>query len=358
MGDDSNKAQAKFLEQKIGECSDLLRRAKQEIALDVWGQDKVIELTLACMVAGGHLLSIGVPGTAKTRLVSRVAKVMGLDYKRVQFTPDLMPSDILGSEILREDGQGRRSFEFIKGPLFTQFLMADEINRAGPRTQSALLEAMQEKKVTVAGQTYILQRPFVVMATQNPIEQEGTYPLPEAQLDRFLMKLDMGYPDESAERKVMIDTTSTSTDIADLYNRAAAGEDLTLSIDKDEESKIRAILSKNDLIIMQKLARQLPLSDKVVDATMKIVRGARPNAPDAAKFIKDNVAWGPGPRAVQAFAQVAKARALMDGRLAPNVDDILAVVIPVLEHRMALNYQARAENITFQNVKEKLTLGI
>jgi MoxR-like ATPase len=358
LGKPLDKEEQKFIAEKVEEVSEKLRRAQAEIASEVWGQDKVIRDTLAAMVADGSVLSVGVPGLAKTRLVSRIAKVMGLDSKRVQFTPDLMPSDILGSEVLEETPDGKRSFRLIKGPVFTQFLMADEINRAGPRTQSALLEAMQEKKVTIAGQTHTLQRPFFVMATQNPLEQEGTYPLPEAQLDRFLIRLDVDYPDAAAERRVMIETTGTNANIRELFERAAKGEDLTISVDKDSESKVKAVLEQNDLILMQKLAARLPLSNEVVDATLKIVREARPNGGEASQFVKDNVSWGPGPRAIQAFAKMAKARALMDGRLAPSVGDILEVVDPVLEHRMALKFGATAEGVTFKDVKKKLTLNL
>lgn len=354
-GSSTSAEEAKFFAAKIEEAADLLKRAKAEIATEVWGQDKVIENTLICLVAGGHLLAVGAPGVAKTRLVSRVAGVMGLDYNRIQFTPDLMPSDILGSEVLQEDESGKRSFRFDKGPIFTQFLMADEINRAGPRTQSALLQAMQEKKVTVGGQTYTLQRPFHVMATQNPLEQEGTYPLPEAQLDRFLMKLDVDYPDEPAEKRVMVLTTKTSENIRDLYNRVANGEDLTMAVDKDDVSKVKQVLQKNDLILMQKLAQNMPLSEDVVNATMKIVRNARPNNPNAPREVKDGVSWGPGPRAVQAFALAAKAKALMDGRLAPNVDDILSLMDPVLEHRMAISFAGKANGADFAAIKKKLT---
>lgn len=344
---------AKFIQGKIEEESDKLKRAQEEIATEVWGQDEVIKNTLTCMVAGGHLLSVGAPGLAKTRLVSRVATVMGLDFNRVQFTPDLMPSDILGSEVLKNG-----ELEFHEGPVFTQFLMADEINRAGPRTQSALLEAMQERKVTIGGETRTLRRPFTVMATQNPLEQEGTYPLPEAQLDRFLMRLDVDYPAEDAERKVMIKTTGTSENIRDLYNQSANGIDFTQAVDKDDEIRVKQILEQNDLVIMQKLAASLPLSEEVVNATMKIVRNARPNAEGADDLIKEHVAWGPGPRAVQAFSSAAKARALMDGRMAPDVEDVLALVDSVLNHRMALSFAARAENIEFSHVKEKLILGL
>ncbi len=357
IGKPLSKEDAAFLAQKVEECSRLLKEAQKEIATEVWGQDKVIELTIACMVAGGHLLSVGVPGLAKTMLVERMAKVMGLSSKRIQFTPDLMPSDILGTEILTQDENGKPVLKFEKGPVFTQFLMADEINRAGPRTQSALLQAMQEKKVTVNGQTYTLQRPFTVMATQNPLEQEGTYPLPEAQLDRFLMRLDIDYPDAAAEKRIMTETTSSSANIREMFERAARGEDLTISPDKDSESKVRQILAQNDLVIMQKLARQLPLSDKVVDAAIKIVREARPTE-GSSDFIKKNVSWGPGPRAIQAFALAAKARAMMDGRLAPNVDDVLAVADAVLEHRMGLSFSARAEGVTFKDVRKHLTKNL
>lgn len=343
-----------FIAEKVKECSKKLRNAQSEIAKEVWGQNQVIELTIACMVAGGHLLQVGLPGLAKTRLVSRVATVAGLDHKRVQFTPDLMPSDILGSEMLHEDENGKKSFHFDKGPIFTQFLMADEINRAGPRTQAALLEAMQEKRVTAAGHTYNLQQPFTVMATQNPLEQEGTYPLPEAQLDRFLMRLDVDYPDEDAEKRVMIETTGTSANLRELFERSANGDDLTREPNKDDVPKVKAILDKNDMVLMQKLARQLPLSDEVVDTTTQLVRNARPSSDSAPEIVKEFVEWGPGPRAVQAFAQVAKARALMDGRLAPNVNDVLDVMAPILAHRMALSYRAQSEGVTFDQVTEEL----
>lgn len=352
-----DREEAKYLAARIEECSEKLKNAQKEIATEVWGQDRVIALTLNCMVAGGHLLSVGAPGLAKTRLVSRVATVMGLDFKRVQFTPDLMPSDILGSEVLEEDENGKRHFRLNEGPVFTQFLMADEINRAGPRTQSALLEAMQEKRVTIAGQTRVLQRPFHVMATQNPIEQEGTYPLPEAQLDRFLMRLDVDYPDEAAERRVMVETTGSNANIRDLFERSARGEDLTRTVDKDEETRVRPMLGKNDLIIMQKMAKTMPLSDKVVEAVMKIVRNARP-LEGSPELVRKHVSWGPGPRAVQAFALAAKARALMEGRLAPGIEDILEVVDPVLEHRMALSFAAQSENIGYKDIRNVLVKGL
>jgi MoxR-like ATPase len=356
MGQPLSSEEAAFIKEKVEECSARLREARDEIAKEVWGQDNIIELTVACMVAGGHLLAVGVPGVAKTRLVSRVATVMGLEWNRVQFTPDLMPSDILGSEV--QDPTSESKVKFIKGPAFTQFLMADEINRAGPRTQAALLEAMQEKKVTVAGETHILKRPFTVMATQNPLEQEGTYPLPEAQMDRFLMKVDVHYPTEEAERRVMRDTTGTSDNIKELFERSESGEDLTIAADKDDKIGVKPVLGQNDLILMQKLAKRLPLDEEVVDAAIKIVHRARPDNEDASDMIKNSVAWGPGPRALQAFASVAKARALMDGRSAPDVGDILAVVKPVLEHRMDLNFQAKADGVTFDKVIKDITMDI
>lgn len=347
-----------FLAERVKDFSSQLILAHKEIAKDVWGQDKMISRMLEAMVAAGHLLSVGAPGTAKTRTVSRVATVMGLDWKRVQFTSDLMPSDILGSEILEIGENGKQEFRFNKGPVFTQFLMADEINRAGARTQSALLEAMQERRVTIAGHRYVLQQPFTVMATQNPIEQEGTNPLPEAQLDRFLMRLEVDYPDLAAEKKVMVNTTGTSANLRALFDSSASGVDLTLAVDKDEEITLQAILGRNDLILMQKVAKRLPLPEKVVDAVMKIVRNARPSNPDSSKLIQDHVSWGPGPRAVQAFASAAKARALMDNRLAPNIDDVLELINPILEHRMALKYSAKFENVTFNDIKKELTRGL
>lgn len=354
MSDHKHDRDKEFIAEKVKECSEKLRRAQTEIATEVWGQDDVIELTLACMVAGGHLLSVGVPGLAKTRLVSRVATVMGLDHKRIQFTPDLMPSDIIGSEVLQEDENGRSVFRFDKGPIFTQFLMADEINRAGPRTQSALLEAMQEKKVTAAGHTYNLRQPFTVMATQNPLEQEGTYPLPEAQLDRFLMRLDVDYPDEDSEKRVMIETTGTSENIRELFERSARGEDLTAEPNKDDVPRVKAVLEQNDLILMQKLARKLELSDEVINTTARLVRNARPESDNAPDIVREYVDWGPGPRAVQAFAQVAKARALMEGRMGPNINDVFDVIKPVLEHRMALNYKTQKDNVSFSDIFDEL----
>lgn len=281
----------------------------------IFGQDEVIERTLVTILSGGHALLIGVPGLAKTLLVETLGRVLGLDAKRIQFTPDLMPSDIIGSEVL-EDAAGRRGFRFIKGPIFAQLLMADEINRASPRTQSALLQAMQEHHVTVAGQRHDLPAPFHVLATQNPLEQEGTYPLPEAQLDRFLLQIDVGYPGEAAERRMLFATTGV------------------------EERKLEAVLSGEELMSIQRLVRQIPVPDKVVEAILRLVRSARPG-PDASSQTNELIEWGPGPRASQALMLAVRAKALIDGRLAPSIDDVVALAEPVLKHRMALTFAAR-----------------
>lgn len=307
-----------------------MRKVHDAAASVIFGQDRVIELSLITLMAGGHALLIGVPGLAKTSLVETLGSVLGLDNKRIQFTPDLMPSDIVGSEVLEEGNSGKRSFRFIKGPVFTQLLMADEINRASPKTQSALLQAMQEQHVTVAGVDHVMPHPFHVLATQNPLEQEGTYPLPEAQLDRFLLQIDIDYPDEAAERRMLYATTGT------------------------EKAKLKTILSADELMTAQRLVRQIPVGDKVVDAILKLVRSARPgeNAEDS---VNEQIAWGPGPRASQSLMLAVRAKAMMDGRLAPSVDDVVALADPILKHRMALTFAARAEGITLSSVIESLT---
>ena len=302
-----------------------MRKVHDAAASVIFGQDRVIELSLITLLAGGHALLIGVPGLAKTSLVETLGAVLGLDNKRIQFTPDLMPSDIVGSEVLEEGSGGKRSFRFIKGPVFTQLLMADEINRASPKTQSALLQAMQEHSVTVAGQDHDVPHPFHVLATQNPLEQEGTYPLPEAQLDRFLLQIDIDYPDEGAERRMLFATTGI------------------------EKTKLRTILSAEELTTAQRLVRQIPVGDKVVEAILSLVRSARPG-PDAEDSVNEQIAWGPGPRASQALMLAARAKALLDGRLAPSVDDVVALAEPILKHRMALTFAARAEGITLTSV--------
>ena len=298
------------------------RQARTAIGNVIFGQQDVIDRALITILAGGHALLVGLPGLAKTKLVETLGTVLGLDARRIQFTPDLMPSDILGSEVLEESASGKRAFRFIKGPVFTQLLMADEINRASPRTQSALLQAMQEYHVTVAGERHDLPRPFHVLATQNPLEQEGTYPLPEAQLDRFLMQIDVGYPDLEAERRVLFDTTGL------------------------EESKPRAAMTWDDLQSAQRLVRRLPVGDSVVEAILTVVRSARPGA--ATGDLAKAIAWGPGPRASQALMLAVRARALLDGRLAPSVDDVVALAEPVLKHRMALSFAARADGLTVE----------
>ena len=304
---------------RLEAAAERVKRAHKAASSVIFGQDVVIERTLITILAGGHGLLIGVPGLAKTLLVETLGRVLGLDAKRIQFTPDLMPSDIIGSEVLEEvPGQNRRTFRFIKGPVFTQLLMADEINRASPKTQSALLQAMQEHHVTVAGTRHDVPQPFHVLATQNPLEQEGTYPLPEAQLDRFLLQIDVTYPDLAAERRMLYATTGT------------------------DDRTVESVLTAGDLMAIQRLVRQIPVPDKVVEAILRLVRSARPGTganADTDRF----VAWGPGPRASQALMLAVRAKALIDGRLAPSVDDVMDLAEPVLKHRMALSFAARAE---------------
>jgi MoxR-like ATPase len=302
-----------------------LRAARTSIGKVIYGQQDVIDQTLVALLSGGHLLLIGVPGLAKTKLVDTLGIVLGMEAKRIQFTPDLMPADILGSEILEEGEGGRRSFRFLQGPVFAQLLMADEINRASPRTQSALLQSMQERHVTVAGKRYDLPTPFHVLATQNPLEQEGTYPLPEAQLDRFLLQVDVGYPDEEAERQIMIGTTGA------------------------EQAVATQALSPGDLIAAQALVRRLPIGESVVDAILKLVRAGRPEHTDL-DVVRQRVAWGPGPRASQAFMLACRARAIIQGRRAPAGAAVVARAGPILRHRMAVNFSARAEGVTVESV--------
>ncbi len=309
-----------------------VRAAKAAIGAVIFGQDVVVERALITILSGGHALLIGVPGLAKTKLVDTMGTVLGLDGRRIQFTPDLMPSDILGSEVLEESPGGKRNFRFIAGPVFAQLLMADEINRASPRTQSALLQAMQEQHVTVAGARHDLPRPFHVLATQNPLEHEGTYPLPEAQLDRFLMEVDVGYPDLETERKILFDTTGA------------------------EAARASQAMTSDDLIAAQRLVRRLPVGATVVEAILQLVRSARPG-PDAGE-LGNLISWGPGPRASQALMLAVRARALLDGRYAPSVDDVIELAEPVLKHRMALTFAARAEGETIPNVIGRLKARI
>ncbi|HEX5600609.1 MAG TPA: MoxR family ATPase [Hyphomicrobiaceae bacterium] len=310
-----------------------MSRVHKATASVIFGQDTVIEQTLITLLAGGHGLLIGVPGLAKTLLVETLGKVLGLEAKRIQFSPDLMPSDIIGSEVLEDIPGERRSFRFVPGPIFTQLLMADEINRASPKTQSALLQAMQEHHVTVAGQRYDVPMPFHVLATQNPLEQEGTYPLPEAQLDRFLLQIDVSYPDVVAERRMLFATTGI------------------------EERRLEPILTAQELMAMQRLVRQIPVPDKVVEAILQLVRSARPG-PDASEETNRLIAWGPGPRASQALMLAVRAKALIDGRLAPSVDDVIALAEPVLKHRMALSFVARTEGQEIGSVISRLASAL
>lgn len=303
--------------------------ARAEIGRVIFGQESVVEEVLVTLLAGGHALLVGVPGLGKTLLVETLGTVLGLAPKRVQFTPDLMPADITGSEVLDDDGQGRRSFRFVPGPVFCQLLMADEINRASPRTQSALLQAMQEGRVAVGGVDHPLPRPFHVLATQNPIEQEGTYPLPEAQLDRFLLQVDVGYPDFAAERTMLLATTGA------------------------ERAQARPVLTGSELITAQTLIRRIPVGEGVVDAILNLVRGGRPET-TGLDAIRRHVAWGPGPRAAQSLMLACRARAVLDGRLSPSLDDVAALAQPVLRHRMALNFSARAEGVDLPGVIDGL----
>ena len=320
LEDDATKQAERALE--------MVAAARAAVGEVIFGQKQVVEETLVTLLAGGHGLLVGVPGLAKTKLVETLGNVLGLDSRRVQFTPDLMPADILGSEIMEEAADGRRAFRFVRGPVFAQLLMADEINRASPRTQSALLQSMQEYHVTVAGERHDLPRPFHVLATQNPLEQEGTYPLPEAQLDRFLMQIDVLYPDRAAERRILLETTS------------------------GDQAQPKAAMSAHDLVAIQQLVRRLPVGERIVESILDMVRMARPGEGDAA--ITKHVVWGPGPRAAQALMLASRARALLDGRLSPSLDDVAALALPVLKHRMALTFAARAEGETIAGLVSRL----
>ncbi len=317
------------IEAKAETALKTMAAARAAIGGAIFGQDLVVEEALVTLLSGGHALFVGAPGLAKTLLVDTLGRVLGLDANRVQFTPDLMPSDILGSEVLEESADHRRAFRFIKGPIFAQLLMADEINRASPRTQSALLQAMQEYHVTIAGERYDLPKPFHVLATQNPLEQEGTYPLPEAQLDRFLMQIDVPYPERGAERRILIETTG------------------------QERAKPGRVLDAAGLIDIQALVRLMPVGDSIVESILDLVRALRPGEGDPE--LTRHISWGPGPRAAQALMLACRARALTQGRLAPSKADVLALAPPILKHRMALTYSARADGETISGVIDRLT---
>jgi MoxR-like ATPase len=324
-----DEARAGELVMEMERISEKIRAARISVGNVIFGQEDVIGDSLVTLLSGGHALLVGVPGLAKTRLVETLGHVLGLNEQRIQFTPDLMPADIIGSEVLEESDTGRRSFRFIEGPVFSQLLMADEINRASPRTQSALLQAMQENRVSVAGQYHTLPSPFHVLATQNPLEHEGTYPLPEAQLDRFLMQIDVDYPDLDAERHMMITTTSAQAEVPS------------------------PVMTSADLQLAQALVRRIPVGESVVDAILSIVRAGRPESSDIAEVV-EHVGWGPGPRASQALMLTCRAKALIDGRLAPSIDDVLALAKPVLQHRMALKFTARHAGINIAAIIDLL----
>lgn len=295
---------------------------KSEIGKVIIGQEQAVNYVLLSVFCGGHSLLIGVPGLAKTLLVNSISDALGLDFKRIQFTPDLMPSDILGSEILNKD----REFSFIKGPIFSNIILADEINRTPPKTQAALLEAMQEKSVTISGTHYNLDLPFLVLATQNPIEQEGTYPLPEAQLDRFMFSINLQYPSFQEEVIVVKNTTSTFS------------------------SNVNQVLSSDDILQIQKLIRKVPVADNVIEYAVSLVGKTRPNTSEASSFVNQYVDWGAGPRASQNLILAAKANAAIHGKYSPDIEDVKKVAIPILSHRIVKNYKAEAENITIPEI--------
>lgn len=306
---------------KLDSLQDKLDTIREELGKAILGQKQLLDFSLTTILSDGHLLLVGVPGLAKTKLSRDLATVLSLDSKRIQCTPDLMPSDILGSEILDETKNAGKKFTFLKGPIFSQLLLADEINRTSPRTQSALLEAMQEHQVTVAGTDYALPEPFHVIATQNPIEQEGTYPLPEAQLDRFLMQVNIEYPDQKSEKQILLETTG------------------------NESYQVKSVLSEKELISAQHLIKELAIGDKLVNQILKLLKELRPETGHH-PLVKKHVEWGPGTRAGQAFVNACRAYALLKGRTAPLLDDLLTLAKPVLRHRIGLSFSARAEGLT------------
>jgi MoxR-like ATPase len=311
----------------LARLAEARQQLRAQIARRIVGQSQIVDDLVTALLAGGHAVLVGVPGLAKTLLVQTVSQALALSFSRVQFTPDLMPSDITGTELMEEEsGTGRRAFRFVKGPIFAQVVLADEINRAPPKTQAALLQAMQERTVTVAGQTYTLPAPFFVLATQNPIEQEGTYPLPEAQLDRFMFELRLGYPSREEEEQIVHATTG------------------------DKAPEITPVLGAEELLSLQRLVRRLPAAPSVVQYAVQVARSTRPDDPMAGPGVKKYVSWGAGPRASQYLVLGAKARAAMDGRAAPDFEDVKAVAPAVLRHRLVLNFQAEADNASFADI--------
>lgn len=308
---------------------------REEVAKMIVGQDEVVKQTLIAIFAGGHCLLEGVPGLAKTMLVQTISKALNLGFKRIQFTPDLMPADLTGTEIIQEDSEtGKRKLVFQPGPLFSQMILADEINRTPPKTQAALLEAMQEHRITVGNRTYKLKEPFFVLATQNPIEQEGTYPLPEAQRDRFLFHIRVNYPDRDQEREILRRTTSTF------------------------KADVQPVLSGEDILSAQQLVRKVPVPDHVVDFVLDLVRITRPNEPEASSFVKEMVDWGAGPRACQYLLIAGKVHALLESRFCVTVEDIKALALPVLRHRLVPTFNAEAEGISIDEIIEKIISDI
>ncbi len=329
LADKSAEEAAEALAGSFEALAARMTEVRRSVGKVIFGQQTVVDQTLISLLAGGHVLLVGVPGLAKTRLAETLGTVFGLSERRVQCTPDLMPADILGSEVLEENDVGKRQFRFIQGPIFTQLLMADEINRASPRTQSALLQAMQEHRVSVSGKTYELPSPFHVLATQNPLEHEGTYPLPEAQLDRFFMEIQVGYPDLDAEREMLLTTTGLEQETAD------------------------QVMTGEELIAAQRLVRQVPVGESVVEAILGLVRRGRPDESELPE-VRAQVSWGPGPRASQCLMLAVRARALIEGRLVPSIDDVLALAPAVLRHRMGLSFAARADGVTLEQMIERL----
>ena len=345
----NNNAQAETLLKRAQETSAKIKEIKEQIGTVFFGQEDVLDLTLACMVAKGHLLLEGVPGTAKTTLVKAISQAMGFDWERIQFTPDTFPSDVIGKQVYNPK-TGEVDFE--PGPIFTQFVLADEINRAPPKTQSALLEAMEERQVTVGTESKKLPRPFFVMGTQNPVEQEGTYPLPEAQLDRFLIKLTIDYPDSDTEERIMVEKTAAAENWEDAYEQLINGE--IKDNDAKESRDLAPVIQPNELQAMQTLAPAVAVPGHIVNLIKNIVRDARPNTEGSSDAINEYVKVGPGPRAHMAFMKVAKAKALMDGRIAVNEDDIKTVLKPVIKHRIAFDYKAQIAKEGDGNTPEEL----